>query len=199
MQRLLFVRNFIVGGVIALSFVGCSEREEAVGALYVREIVGNVFETTPVRGAFRPLRNRRTGFEYKCSECHTGKETPVPRRELVSEHAEIQDIFTHGENTACVSCHHATDRNVYVAHDGTPISPEEPARLCGKCHGPTYRDWRAGTHGRQNGYWDKALGAREALVCVQCHDPHRPKFERMTPDRPPIRSRLNLDAPGEEH
>ena len=199
MQKLLLLRNLVFGGVLAFSFLACSSKEEVGDALYAREVVGNVFETEPVRGAFRPLRNRRTGFEYKCSECHTSLKQPLPDSEFAGEHSGIQAAFAHGENITCVNCHHTSDRNAYVAHDGTSIPAEEPARLCGKCHGPTYREWRVGIHGRQNGYWDTEKGLRKKLMCLQCHDPHRPKFQSMTPDAPPIRSRLKLEAKAQAH
>lgn len=167
--------------------------------LYVREVTGEVFDTTPVRGKFLPLRNRRTGFEYKCSECHTDFESPTRQQEMVGEHAAIYQKFNHGMNTRCINCHHEKDRNAYVDHDGTPIPADRPARLCAKCHGPTYRDWEAGVHGRRNGYWMKGPGKKaERLLCVQCHDPHNPGFKPMIPDPPPPYSRF-AGTPGGNH
>ena len=38
---------------------------------------------------------------------------------------------------------------------------------------------QAGVHGRQNGHWNKAMGERTKLRCIQCHDPHYPLFQPM--------------------
>lgn len=169
---------------------GCSPYPEPVdaAALYVRELDGNVFDTTPLRGPFEPLHYEKAGFTYRCTECHFSIAPPPRQNPLQSEHANI--TLDHGLNTNCLSCHHPRNRDVYVDHDGNEIPADQPARLCSKCHGPTYRDWEAGIHGRQNGYWDTSKGERTKLFCVQCHDPHSPKFKSMTPLPPPERSRF---------
>lgn len=188
-----FVNASLAALMLMFLAAGCTQdEEEQAQALFEREVAGNVFDTTPVRGAFRPLRYRRTGFEYKCSECHKSIEPPDRQNPILAEHAHIAEAFDHGMNTVCTNCHHPEQRNDYVDHDGSVISSENPARLCAKCHGPIYRDWQHGVHGRQNGYWDARQGERVKLLCIQCHDPHFPKFAPMTPDPPPIRSRLDL-------
>lgn len=174
---------------LVLTTGGCKQSGEA-GELYVRELSGEVFDTVPVHGEFAPLRNRRTGFVYRCSECHADFSKPGRRGQSESEHVEITKRFNHGMNTGCMNCHHSENRNAYVDHDGSPISAATPARLCAKCHGPLYREWQMGTHGRQNGYWDVSKGTRTKLLCVQCHDPHDPAFKPMQPDPAPIRSRF---------
>lgn len=177
---------------LATSLCGCVLAPETNSSepLYERVVEGNVFDTAPVRGELRPLRHRRTGFEYRCTECHNDFESPRRQNELQAEHAEVDKVFDHGMNLYCLNCHHPTDRNNYVDHDGSIIPADEPARLCAKCHGPTYQEWVRGTHGRQNGYWDRSRGERTKLYCIQCHDPHHPTFAPMKPEPAPIRSRL---------
>jgi len=92
----------------------------------------------------------------------------------------------HGENRFCLNCHHPTNRNAFVDYDGSEIPQKDVVLLCGKCHGPVYRDWKAGVHGRQNGFWKADLGEKTKLRCIQCHDPHQPKFQPMKP-LPPLR------------
>ncbi len=159
-------------------------------SLYVRELQGEVFDITPVRGEVMPLLHRRGSFEYKCTECHNDFTSAQRQNAEIPEHAEINARFNHGLNTFCVNCHHPTDRNSYMAHDGSPIPSTEPALLCSKCHGPTYREWEVGIHGRQNGGWERDNPARKKLLCIQCHDPHHPAFASMVPDPPTIRSRF---------
>lgn len=176
---------FVAGGL-----PGCFREPVAPDDLYVRDVSGDVFDTAAVRGEYLPLRNRRTGFEYKCSECHTDFKSPTRQQDMQGEHKAIYDAFDHGMNTRCINCHHLEDRDSFVNHDGSPIPASEPALLCAKCHGPTYRDWETGIHGRQNGHWDAKFGARPKLLCVQCHDPHHPKFAPMAPEPPPPYSRF---------
>lgn len=68
----------------------------------------------------------------------------------------------------------------------TEIAQADVVQLCAKCHGTIYRDWEAGVHGRQNGYWDAAKGEKTRLRCIQCHDPHSPQFKDMKP-LPPLK------------
>lgn len=160
-------------------------------SLYVRDVQGEVFDITPVRGEVKSLLHRRGSFEYKCTECHNDFTSAQRQNAEIPEHAEINARFNHGLNTFCVNCHHPSDRNSFVAHDGSPIPSTEPALLCSKCHGPTYREWEVGIHGRQNGGWERDNPARKKLLCIQCHDPHQPAFASMVPDPPTIRNRFD--------
>ena len=49
-------------------------------------------------------------------------------------------------------------------------------------------------HGRQNGYWNPAMGEKTKLRCIQCHDPHNPRFQPMTPVPPPVYNRFAKTA-----
>lgn len=172
--------------VVTLSLLsGCFAPPPRVGELYRRAITAEVFDTTPVRGDFKPLRNRRTGFEYRCSECHADFASLRRQHDLPGEHAAIYKDFNHGLNANCLNCHNPADRDAYLDTDGSAIPADQPVRLCARCHGPLYRDWEAGIHGRQNGFWDDRFGTRRKLLCVQCHDPHNPRFASLTPDPPP--------------
>ncbi len=186
------------GALSALIVAGCAPVAPPTEPLYEREVVGEVFDTTPVRGEFKLLSHRRGSFDYKCSECHNDFSSPARQNAEIPEHGAISERFNHGMNTLCVNCHHVSDRNSYVDHEGNPIPATEPARLCSKCHGPTYREWEVGIHGRQNGSWQQDNPARVKLLCVQCHDPHSPKFAPMVPDPPTIHSRFDTAAAGHD-
>jgi hypothetical protein len=124
----------------------------------------------------------RNGWTYNCMECHK----LIPARwhydRPLNEHQDIR--FDHGNNRFCLNCHHATNRNAFVDYDGSEIAQADVVLLCAKCHGTIYRDWQAGVHGRQNGFWKADLGLKTKLRCIQCHDPHRPKFQPMAPLAP---------------
>lgn len=127
----------------------------------------------------------KLGWTYDCMDCHKLLRQPKWRydRPMV-EHTDIH--LEHGNNRFCLNCHHPTQRNAFVDYDGSEIAQADVVLLCAKCHGPTYRDWQAGVHGRQNGYWNEAMGDRTRLRCIQCHDPHQPAFPSMKP-LPPLR------------
>ena len=99
-----------------------------------------------------------------------------------NEHKDIK--LAHGENRFCLNCHHQTNRNAFVDYDGAEIAQADVVRLCAKCHGTIYRDWEAGVHGRENGFWKTDAGPKTKLRCIQCHDPHSPKFKDMQPLAP---------------
>jgi hypothetical protein len=120
---------------------------------------------------------------FPCSECHleTDEVDTTPR--LVDFHND--GIFEHdAENRWCLDCHDATKRDFLHLADGRLIPFEESYRLCGQCHGPQLRDWRAGDHGRRTGSWS---GQKEYLLCAHCHNPHSPRFKPIEPLPPPVR------------
>jgi hypothetical protein len=89
---------------------------------------------------------------------------------------------------------------------GECFSFDDVPMLCAGCHGPTYRDWSKGIHGRTNGYWDTGRGVIRRLLCTQCHAPHAPAFApmsllpgphtlRLEPDRRPAHEEQNRENP----
>lgn len=98
---------------------------------------------------------------------------------------EHQDIVMghgrHNRNNNCFNCHDERNLQVLQTRDGRELKLAESTPLCGSCHGPTYRDWDAGIHGRTSGYWDRSLGPIIRLDCVSCHNPHAPKFQGRKP------------------
>lgn len=122
------------------------------------------------------------GFERTCMDCHR----LFPAREMAPDkllkHTHI--VLDHGINNLCRNCHYVEDRNRLVLHNGEPIDYDDVVVLCAKCHGPTYRDWERGMHGRTNGYWDATQGEPRQLGCTECHDPHIPRVPAMDPLSP---------------
>ncbi len=120
---------------------------------------------------------------FPCSQCHTDKGNPT-RRELLF-HDEVQARFTHdAEHRWCLDCHDQANRDVLHLSSGEPVPFSESYRLCGQCHGDKFRDWRVGVHGKRIGSWS---GAKTYFLCVNCHDPHAPRFKALKPEPPPQR------------
>ncbi len=134
----------------------------------------------------RPVRKPKltpvmkvAGYDLKCSSCHKLFPSPPETTRSLYQHTDI--TMKHGINERCFNCHHLTNRDAYTDDWGHEIPADEPHRLCGKCHGPVYRDWLHGSHGRTNGHWDTARGEQSRRTCIECHDPHRPPFPPMPP------------------
>lgn len=141
-------------------------------------------DKTPPR-ATKGLDLVKAGWAYNCMECHK----LFPARwhyddRGFNEHKNV--VLDHGNNRFCLNCHHPVNRNAFVDYDGAEIAQADVVKLCAKCHGTIYRDWQAGVHGRQNGFWKADLGEKTKLRCIQCHDPHSPQFKAMAP-LPPLR------------
>ena len=118
---------------------------------------------------------------FPCSECHADMEVNLERRELEDFHDDI--ILKHDEeNRWCMDCHDANNRDMLHSASGQLIDFKESYKLCGQCHGPKLRDWKAGIHGRRTGSWN---GQKAYLLCAHCHNPHTPKYEKIKPEPPP--------------
>lgn len=115
----------------------------------------------------------------RCSDCHTLFESErEPGRALV-QHTDIR--LRHGSNNACLNCHDRKDREKLTLRNADPVGFADVARLCAQCHGPVYRDWIKGAHGKTIGAWDPASPASVRLTCSQCHDPHSPAYAPIEP------------------
>ncbi|MCP4715671.1 MAG: hypothetical protein GY868_11185 [Deltaproteobacteria bacterium] len=158
----------------------------------------NWLDARPVRNQKPLIINRRAGYTYTCHECHRDFKTPLKKSTRpIGEHRTM--VFDHGLNVNCLSCHHPENRDVYRDHDFSEIPADQPVMLCRKCHGPVYRDWEAGIHGRLSGYWHTDSGPQTKLDCNQCHDPHQPLFKELTPMPPPLSSRFEGRKKGRAH
>lgn len=124
-----------------------------------------------------------------CEICH-GRDKPV-KLEYTKEGEVIMPkahrdllVMAHGRNNRndnCFNCHNQTKLTELVTREGLHLKFEEATQLCASCHGPTYRDWEAGVHGRTSGYWNRAMGPITREECTSCHDPHAPAFPHFIP------------------
>lgn len=136
-----------------------------------------------------------------CVTCHT---TTKPNIETHSS-AELDEFhqglkFAHG-NLACLSCHNAQNYDTLHLATGKPVEFANVMTLCAQCHGTAMRDYERGSHGGMNGHWDLTKGPRTRNNCVNCHDPHSPKYPQAMPVFPP-RDRISIPvkkSSGGEH
>jgi hypothetical protein len=134
--------------------------------------------------------------DFDCYLCHTRNQAQrllyddAHNLVIPPEHENI--VMAHGShdrNNLCFNCHNASNLEVFQTRDGRQLSFAESNDLCGSCHGPTFRDWEFGVHGRISGYWDRSLGDHHRLDCVSCHDPHSPSIPSRAPAPGPTPSR----------
>jgi len=144
--------------------------------------------------------------------CHNGTTPPPPKdknpRALTMHDDVVPDALKlqHGRGAIwCLDCHHPTTRNKLIDNFGNPISFNEPQKLCGKCHGDIYRDWRDGIHGKRIGEW-ASNGKKRWFVCTECHNPHDVQqgarnrgFAQLEPERAPELPKGLKSADHERH
>lgn len=129
----------------------------------------------------------------RCNSCHVDHlKAPFARSTADLKEFHVGKAFAHG-TVACGSCHDLQDRERLHLADGTSIPLAEVQQLCGQCHGLQARDYAHGAHGGMNGYWDLSRGPRTRNGCVDCHNPHTPKYPSYAPVQKP-RDRF-LDGP----
>jgi hypothetical protein len=143
------------------------------------------YSTHPVREPFVEAQTKTAGFEYACNSCHALMKPPQEPRKLMAEHEEI--VMKHEPGMSCYTCHNREDRDMLNDIYGRLVSFEQSENVCRRCHGPRFRDWKRGIHGRPSGYWDEAKGEFMNVTCVYCHNPHEPHFDPMQPSPPPSR------------
>lgn len=163
----------------------------------------------PVEGAYtyeesvvKP-RTKQLKYYMPCSACHNGVMVPFPKdkkpRQIFAHTDIVPDSMAlqHGRGAFwCLDCHNAKDRDKLIDHKGQSISFNQPQRLCGKCHGEVYGDWRAGIHGKRIGNWAEG-GKKRWWVCTECHNPHMvqlKRFEPIKPEPPPALPRTRTKA-----
>jgi hypothetical protein len=158
----------------------------------------SVIDTATVRESYADLIRAKADLsDFDCYTCHEKGKPPPLRFDanqniiIPKEHANI--VMGHGRhnrNNNCFNCHNESNLEQFQTRDGRELKLSESTPLCGSCHGPTYRDWEAGAHGRISGYWDRELGAFTRKDCVQCHNPHLPAFppRKPAPGPHPLRS-----------
>ena len=146
-------------------------------------------ETKPWRQTYADLIAAKEDLsDYDCYACHDKKKPPPIQFDaqhkiiIPKEHANIvMGHGSHDRNNLCYNCHNEANLLTVQVRDGRELKLSDSTPLCGSCHGPTYRDWESGAHGRTSGHWDRTNPARLRLACANCHDPHAPTIPTRAP------------------
>jgi hypothetical protein len=138
------------------------------------------------------IRAKADLSDFDCYACHEKGKPPVIKYDtnhniiIPKEHEDVvMKHGTHNRNNVCFNCHDEQNLSLLQTRDGHEVKLEDSPRLCGSCHGPTYRDWEAGAHGRTGGNWNPQSAEFTRQICVDCHNPHSPKIPGRKPLPPP--------------
>lgn len=138
------------------------------------------------------------GVEQRCNDCHLLFDSQPEAFAQLRQHVHL--VHDHGMNDRCYNCHSVQDRSKLVLHGEKEIGYDQVVLLCAKCHGPTYRDWQRGMHGKTLGAWETGSSKQRRLQCTECHDPHSPAFKKRVPLPGPMTLRMgDQSAPPAGH
>lgn len=136
--------------------------------------------------------------QENCQKCHfVFDKKKILSQQLTFNKEHIRFKFQHLKNEKnCLLCHSEKNTDKLIMLDAQVISFKESPQLCGQCHGPIFYDWKAGIHGK---YFGKGTDQEKKFLCVECHNPHTPKFKSMRAEPAPVRPKLGREKnEGEE-
>ena len=116
--------------------------------------------------------------KYPCTVCHM-----VPLEQMrgapgSAKRAHWDVKLQHAPATimTCATCHGPTGQLRTL--QGAPVDFDHSYRLCAQCHTHQAEDWAAGAHGKRTAGW---APPRVVMACVQCHNPHQPRWDTRWP------------------
>lgn len=117
---------------------------------------------------------------YACTECHDKPLDKMTSDAFQKAHWDIKLEHANKNTMDCKTCHNPNDINNLHSLTGKTIDFNTSYNLCSQCHSKQFNDWKGGAHGKRIGGW---APPRASMVCVNCHNPHNPKFESKWPAR----------------
>ena len=117
---------------------------------------------------------------FKCSECHTKSIPELKSKNLTGKKAHENIKLNHAttEELTCNSCHPTQNLDHLKSNLNAKIDFNQSYKVCAQCHSSEYKDWLGGAHGKRVKGW---VNPRISNTCVDCHNPHSPKFESRFP------------------
>jgi Doubled CXXCH motif (Paired_CXXCH_1) len=114
-----------------------------------------------------------------CSTCHSVRQANLENKTAATVDEFHQGMsFNHG-NITCYACHNPNESDALRLADGSSITYENVMTLCSQCHSKQAESFAHGAHGGMNGHWDLSRGPQMKNNCIDCHDPHVPKYPKM--------------------
>ncbi|MCM5663912.1 cytochrome c3 family protein [Galbibacter mesophilus] len=118
---------------------------------------------------------------YECTECHAKPlaEMRDPEVLLPRSHWDIEIVHGDAKTMNCLTCHSGANMNNLHSLTGEAISFNKSYQVCAQCHTSQFKDWKGGAHGKNISGW---APPRAINSCVNCHNPHQPKFNKRWPE-----------------
>ena len=114
-----------------------------------------------------------------CSTCHSVRQANLENKTVATLDEFHQGMtFNHG-NITCYACHNPNESDALRLADGSSVAYENVMTLCSQCHSKQAESFAHGAHGGMNGHWDLSRGPQMKNNCIDCHDPHVPKYPKM--------------------
>jgi len=128
------------------------------------------------------IKNRKNKIKlYDCKECHNKPISQLQTKNLGKKaHWDIELNHADTNTMSCLSCHSDNNMNNLQSITGKKIDFNLSYQLCAQCHTNQVKDWKGGAHGKNLSGWKTA---RVSKLCVECHNPHKPNFEKRWPAR----------------
>lgn len=119
---------------------------------------------------------------FNCTECHSESLATLKAHKVGEKaaHWNIKLNHANAETMNCTTCHNQNDLDNLQSLTSSKIDFNYSYKLCSQCHQEQFKDWKGGAHGKQLGSW---APPRLSNSCVNCHNPHSPKFEKRWPVR----------------
>ncbi len=128
------------------------------------------------------IKNRKNSIEsYACNECHDKPVSQLQTENLGKKaHWDIKLKHADTKTMTCLSCHSENNMDNLHSITGEKIDFNFSYQLCSQCHNKQEKDWKGGAHGKNISGWKTS---RVSKLCVECHNPHQPSFEKRWPAR----------------
>lgn len=165
------------------------DKIEANTVEYTGEISSDIYNETlkkveVIDGAFKFLIPERKSqiASFNCTECHSQPLDKLKEHKVGEKaaHWNIKLNHAEAETMNCTTCHNKNDFDNLQSITSSSIDFNYSYKLCSQCHQQQFNDWKGGAHGKQLGGW---APPRVSNTCVNCHNPHSPKFEKRWPVR----------------
>ena len=118
---------------------------------------------------------------YACTECHSKSLAELQDKQVGKKaHWDIKLNHANENTMNCTTCHNGDNMDNLKSITNMPIDFNQSYKLCSQCHTKQFDDWAGGAHGKKMGGW---APPRASLTCVNCHNPHKPHFEKRWPMR----------------
>ncbi|WP_243739358.1 cytochrome c family protein [Flavicella sediminum] len=115
---------------------------------------------------------------YACTECHTKPLAQLKGKDLKKAHWNLTLRHADEHTMNCITCHNGNDMDNLKSLTGAKIDFNKSYNLCKQCHTKQFEDWKGGAHGKRLESW---ANPRASMTCVNCHNPHKPSFEKRWP------------------